>query len=84
MDKLDRQLTASWRRRKSASQWRSVQESLIQRGLFGKAMEMDIRDIQRKFGSTYNDAMREMIQSANKEALITNKEAKRLKNKYLH
>lgn len=84
MEKADHQPTASWGRRKSASQWRTVQEDLIQRGKFGKAMEMDIRDIQRKFENKYNDSMREMIEYANNEGFITNKEARRLKNKYLH
>ena len=45
---------------------------------------MDIRDIQRKFGGKYNDAMLEMIEYARREALITNKEAKRLTRKYFH
>lgn len=44
----------------------------------------DIRDIQRKFGGKYNDAMLEMIEYARREALITNKEAKHLTRKYFH
>ena len=39
---------------------------------------MDIRDVQHKFGGKYNDVMLEMIEYARREALITNKEAKRL------
>ena len=45
---------------------------------------MDIKDVQRKFGGKYNDAMLEMIEYARREAPITNKEAKHLKRKYSH
>lgn len=51
MDKLDHQLTASWGSKKSAFQWRTMQEHLIQRGKFGKAMEMDIRTFKGNLGT---------------------------------
>ena len=84
MGQEDHRLTASWGRRRTASQWRELQEQLIRKNKFGKALEMDIRDVQRKFGGKYNDAMLEMIEYARREALITNKEAKRLTRKYFH
>ena len=84
MGQEDHRLTASWGRRRTASQWRELQEQLIRKNKFGKALEMDIRDVQRKFGGKYNDAMLEMVEYARREALITNKEAKRLTRKYFH
>lgn len=45
-------------------------------------MEMDIKDIQRKFGSTYNVGMSEMVDYVRKQGYIDNREARRLKRKY--
>lgn len=50
MIKADYRKTASWGSWAKASQWRSQQAKLIDKDKFGKAMEMDIRDIKRKFG----------------------------------
>ena len=50
MIKADHRKTASWGSWAKASQWRSQQAKLIDKDKFGKAMEMDIRDIKRKFG----------------------------------
>ena len=47
-------------------------------------MEMDIKDVKRKFGTKYNQGMREMIDYAKDKGFITNKEANRLKRKYVH
>ncbi|MTG99041.1 MULTISPECIES: hypothetical protein [Myroides] len=57
---------------------------MIRRGKFGKAMEMDIRDVTRKFGNKYNDGMKDMIDYAIDKQYITKQEGKRLKRKYLH
>ena len=84
MDILDHMNTASWGNRKTSQQWRSVQEDLIRRGKFGKAMEMDIRDVKRKFGNKYNDGMTEMINYAVSQGYITPAEGNRLKRKHLH
>lgn len=50
MIKADHRKTVSWGSWAKASQWRSQQAKLIDKDKFGKAMEMDIRDIKRKFG----------------------------------
>lgn len=45
-------------------------------------MEMDIRDIKRKFGKKYNQGLIEMIDYAIKNEYINRKEGRRLKRKY--
>ena len=82
MSKADHQKTASWGRWATAIEWRSQQAKLIDKGKFGKAMEMDIRDIKRKFGKKYNKGIREMIDYAIDEQHITRAEGRRLKRKY--
>ena len=67
MTKADHRKTASWGSWAKASQWRSQQAKLIDKGKFGKAMEMDIRDIKRK----YNKGISEMIDYAIGEGHIT-------------
>ncbi|MTG99521.1 MULTISPECIES: hypothetical protein [Myroides] len=57
---------------------------MIRRGKFGKAIEMDIKDIKRKFGGKYNEGMKDMIDYAIDNDYITSKEGKRLKRKYLY
>ncbi|MDN3693344.1 RHS repeat-associated core domain-containing protein [Chryseobacterium tructae] len=84
METADHMKTASWGNYATAKQWRGVQEDLINRGKFGKAMEMDIKDVKRKFGSKYNQGMQEMIDYAKTEGQITSREAARLKRKYTH
>ena len=84
MEILDHRDTASWGNSKKSKIWKKVQEDLILRGKFGKAMEMDIKDVKRKFGTKYNQGMREMIDYAKDKGFITNKEANRLKRKYVH
>ena len=74
--------TASWGRWKEADRWRSHQAELIRKGKVGKAMEMDIRDIKRKFGKKYNQGLIEMIDYAIKNEYINRKEGRRLKRKY--
>ncbi|WP_406567254.1 RHS repeat domain-containing protein [Chryseobacterium kimseyorum] len=84
MDNADHFQTASWGNRTTANQWRSVQEDLISRGKFGKAMEMDIRDVKRKFGNKYDVGMHEMIDYAKNKGYITNAEGQRLKRQHLY
>nr|WP_260200447.1 RHS repeat-associated core domain-containing protein [Cruoricaptor ignavus] len=48
MERVDHLKTASWGSATTSKGWRTVQADLISRGKFGKAMEMDIRDVQRK------------------------------------
>ena len=71
MTKADHRKTASWGSWAKASQWRSQQAKLIDKGKFGKAMEMDIRDIKRKFGKKYNKGISEMIDYTIGEGHIT-------------
>ena len=82
MTEADHRKTASWGSGAKASQWRSQQAKLIDKGKFGKAMEMDIRDIKRKFGKKYNKGISEMIDYAIGEGYITRAEGRRLKRKY--
>src|SRR5690606_12374958 len=82
MTTADHKKTASWGSWAYAKRWREYQKELIQRGKFGKAMEMDIRDVQRHCGNRYNQGIREMIDYAADEGFITRKEANRLKRRY--
>ena len=70
MTKADHRKIASWGCWAKASQWRSQQAKLIAKGKFGKAMEMEIRDIKRKFGK-YNKGISEMIDYTIGEGHIT-------------
>ena len=83
MDTGDHFNTASWGSRNTSKEWRGVQEDLINRGKFGKAMEMDIRDVTRKFGSKYNKGMAEMVDYAIGKDFISAAEGRRMKRKYL-
>ncbi|MFT3936539.1 MAG: DUF6531 domain-containing protein [Chitinophagaceae bacterium] len=83
MEAADHMQTASWGSRTTASQWRSVQEDLIKRGKYGKAMEMDIRDVERKFGNKYDKGMKQMIDYAVEKEYISRAEGNRLKREYL-
>ncbi|MEC1180006.1 RHS repeat-associated core domain-containing protein [Metasolibacillus meyeri] len=74
--------TASWGSYSKAKQWRAYQKELIDSGKFGKAIEIDIRDVQRKFGSQFNDGIREMLEYAKDNGYITNAEQKRLTRKH--
>ncbi|MTG99496.1 hypothetical protein GJV76_15470 [Myroides sp. BIT-d1] len=84
MNKADHMKTASWGNRGTVRIWREVQEDLIRNGKFGKAMEMDIKDVKRKFGNKYNNGMKDMIDYAIDKGYVINKEGNRLKRKYLH
>ena len=75
--------TADHQERYTSKQWRAHQEDLIRRGKYGKAMEMDIRDVKRKFGNKYNKGMGEMIDYATQKGYITGAEGRRMKRKHL-
>ena len=83
MNTADHRRTASWGRRTTSQDWRTAQQELINRGKFGKAMEMDIRDIQRKFGNAHNANMRSAVDHAINQAYITRAEGNRLKRRHL-
>jgi RHS repeat-associated protein len=82
LSEVDHKKTASYGRGENAQRWRNHQEDLIKRGKFGKAMEMDIRDVKRKFGNKYNAGMSEMIDYAKGKGQISETEGRRLKRKY--
>ena len=83
MSTADHRQTASWGNRSTSRQWRIVQSDLISRNKFGKAMEMDIKDVTRKFGNKYNKGMREMIDYAIDKDYVSRAEGNRLKRRYL-
>jgi hypothetical protein len=83
MDTPDHQRGASWGSRNTSKEWRSQQEDLIRKGKFGKAMEMDIRDTKRKFGTKYDKGMKEMIDHSIGKGHITHAEGNRFKRKYI-
>ena len=63
MSKADHMKTASWGRSKAAKAYRARQESLIRQGRRDDAIQMDIDDIQSKFGSKYDEGILQMIDS---------------------
>lgn len=71
MTKAEHRKTASLGSWAKASQWQSQQAKLIDKDKFGKAMEMDIRDIKGKLGEKYNKGISEMIDYAIGEGHIT-------------
>ncbi|MCF2910373.1 RHS repeat-associated core domain-containing protein [Pseudoalteromonas sp. DL2-H2.2] len=60
MDKADHRQTASWGNSKEAKAYRAQQKQLIDNGQFKEAQQMDVNDVQSKFGTKYDSAIREM------------------------
>ena len=60
MDIEDHRRTASYGATNEAREYRKMQEELIKKGEFQKALQMDIDDIRSKFGNKYDDAIEEM------------------------
>lgn len=65
MEKADHRMTASCGNSHDAREYQSIQKELIIGGRFTEAVQMDIEDIQDKFGDKYNDALSEMIEYVN-------------------
>ena len=63
METADHRRTASWGNSRAARQYRARQRELIREGRFDDAIQMDIDDIQSKFGNKYDDAILQMIDS---------------------
>lgn len=61
MEKEDHRQTASCGSSKEAREYQAAQRELIEKGDFRGALQMDIDDIQEKFGDKYNDAIAEMM-----------------------
>lgn len=62
MEKADHRETASCGNSREAREYRAKQQELIDQGKFREALQMDIDDIQEKFGDKYDDAIAEMIE----------------------
>ena len=62
MDPLDHQDTISWGNSREAQIWRARQKALIDAGKFREAQMMDIEDVRSKFGSKYDDAIKQMVE----------------------
>ena len=60
MEKTDHAQTASYGRRKSASEYRRRQTDLIKQGKFEEAQQMDINDVRSKFGSKYDEGIQQI------------------------
>lgn len=69
---------------KKAKAYREKQAQLIGDGKFSEAMEMDIDETIRKYGTKYNQHMDEMLDYAENKGYISDVEKQRLKNKYNH
>lgn len=64
MSKADHRKTASHGHQGLAgAEYRAKQKELIDSGRFDDAIQMDIDDIQSKFGNKYDDAILQMIDS---------------------
>lgn len=61
LTKEDHQLTASWGNSRQAHAARQAQADLIAKGDFRGAQQMDVKDVQRRFGAKYDEAIRQML-----------------------
>lgn len=61
MDADDHHKTASYDSSKEAREYRQRQAELIQEGKLKDAIQMDIDDIRYKFGSKYDEAIKQML-----------------------
>lgn len=61
MSRGDHAKTASWGNKPGARPHREAQAKLIQEGKFSEAQKMDIDDIRRKFGDSYDEAIEQML-----------------------
>ncbi len=64
MEADDHALTASFDQRAGSKEYRAMQQGLAGKGRFREAMEMDIADIQAKFGDKYDGAIGQAIDYA--------------------
>ena len=62
MDKADHRQTASCGNSREAREFRATQKELIDCGSFDAAVQMDLEDIEVKFGSKYDSAINEMLE----------------------
>lgn len=62
MEKEDHRKTASCGSSREAREYRAKQRELVEQGEFRKAQKMDIDDIHSKFGSKYDEGIKEMLE----------------------
>ena len=84
MDTPDHRNMSSTGSSNKAKIYREKQAKLINEGEFYKAMEMDIDETIRKYGTKYNQHIDEMLDYAESKGYISNVEKQYLKNKHLH
>ena len=65
MEQADHMETASYGNSLEAQEYRSAQADLIEKGDYAGAQQMDIDDIQNKFGSKYDTAIQDMLNYSN-------------------
>ncbi|MBL6445373.1 hypothetical protein JMN32_03585 [Fulvivirga sp. 29W222] len=70
IDPADHKLTASFGSSKAAKAFRAKQKQLIESGDFKSAFEMDVKDIRSKFGSKYDEAIKQAREYYKKEGLF--------------
>jgi hypothetical protein len=63
MDAADHALLYTTGSSYESQAWRSWQQSLISQGRIDEAMQMDINDVRARFGTKYDSAITEMINS---------------------
>ena len=80
MDEPDHKRTASFGASKDAQIYRDIQRQKIQEGHFLEALKMDIDDIQGKFGSKYDQALKNMLDYVKEREPKLSKELDDLKN----
>jgi filamentous hemagglutinin len=64
MDPADHKNTASYGRDADARAYRERQQDLLSQGKLYEAIQMDIDDIRSKFGSKYDESIRQMLEYA--------------------
>jgi hypothetical protein len=61
METVDHRRTQSWGRSSFAIAYRSQQQTLIERGEFLVAQQMDLEDVRSKFGSMYDRGIEQVL-----------------------
>lgn len=64
MDPADHKNTASYGRDADARAYRERQQDLLSQGKLYEAIQMNIDDIRSKFGSKYDESIRQMLEYA--------------------
>lgn len=81
MEYDDHRLTKSCSSSHAAKRYRAAQTALISQGKWARALEMDIRDIQKQFPGKYSEGLRQAVDTSLAKGLISAEEAADLKIK---